>query len=103
MDWDGRVHPLVDPPLPQVPGVQEIWRQAIHCPILSLPPPNSPGITAIVDYFGPLHLTPRGNSYILLFTDRFSPRADMYVVTATQFTTAGTADILVDQYIPLWG
>ena len=42
-------------------------------------------------------------SYILLFTDRFSRRADMYVTTEAEFTASGTADILVDRYIPLWG
>ena len=30
-----------------------------------------------MDYFGPLPVTPRGNTYILLYTDRFSRRADM--------------------------
>ena len=46
---------------------------------------------------------PRGNTYILLFTDRFSRRADMFPVTAAEFTAEGTANILVNQYIPLWG
>ena len=78
-------------------------RQTIRWPTLSMPLPNSPGITVSVDYFGPLPLTPRGNLYILLFTDRFSRRADMYAVTAANFTAAGTADILIDQYITLWG
>ena len=45
----------------------------------------------------------RGNTYILLFTDRFSRRADMYAVTAAEFTAEGTANILVNPYIPLWG
>ena len=69
-------------------------------PILSLPLPNGPGISVSVDYFGPLAVTPRGNSYILLFTDRFSRRADMYAVTGAEFTAEGTADVLVNQYIP---
>ena len=73
----------------------------LACPLLSLR--NGPGITVSVDYFGPLPLTPRGKPYICLFTDRFGRRADMYAVEAAQFTTAGTADILVNQYIPLWG
>ena len=76
--------------------------QTIRWPILSLHLPNGPGITVSIDYFGPLPLTPRGNFYIILFTDRFSRRADMHAVAATQFTAAGTADVLVDQYIPLW-
>ena len=56
-----------------------------------------------VDYFGPLTVTPWGNSHILLFTDRFSRRADMYAVSAAEFTAEGTADILANKYIPLWG
>ena len=38
----------------------------------------------------------------LLFTDRFSHRADMYTVTAAEFTAEGTANILINRYIPLW-
>ena len=55
-----------------------------------------------VDYFGPLPVTPRGNTYILLFTDRFSRRADMFPVTAAECTAEGTVNILVNQCIPLW-
>ena len=44
-----------------------------------------------------------GNSYILLFTDRCSCRADMSAVSAAEFTAEGTADILVNKYIPLCG
>jgi len=65
--------------------------------------PSGPGIAISVDYFGPLPVTAKGNSYILLFTDRFSRRADMYAVSAAEFTAEGTADILVNKYIPLWG
>ena len=78
-------------------------RQTIRWPILSLLLPNSPRITVSVDYFGPLSLTPRGNAYIPLFTDHFSRRADMFSVSAAQFTAAGAADIFIDKYITLWG
>ena len=78
-------------------------RQTIRWPTLSVPLPNSPGISISVDYFGPLPTTVRGNSYILLFTDRFSRRADMFAVTAAEFTAEGTANILVNRFIPLWG
>ena len=54
-------------------------------------------------YFGPLLTTARGNSYILLFTDRFSRRADMFAVTVAELTTEGTGNILANRYIPLWG
>ena len=68
-----------------------------------MPLPEGPGVTVSVDYFGPLPVTPRGNTYILLFTDRFSRRPDMFPVTAAEFTAEGTANILVNQYIRLWG
>ena len=68
-----------------------------------MPLPEGPGITVSVDYFAPLPITPRGNTYILLFTDRFSHRADMYADTAAEFTAEGTANILDNRYIPLWG
>ena len=56
-------------------------RQTIRWPILTIPLPSAPGVAIRVDYFGPLPTTPRGFSYILLFTDRFSRRANMYAVT----------------------
>ena len=46
---------------------------------------------------------PRGNTYILLFTDRFSRRTDMFAVTAAEFTAEGTANIFINRYISLWG
>ena len=64
--------------------------------------PEGPGVAVSVDFFGPLPVTPRGNAFILLFTDRLSRRADMFPVTATEFTAEGTANILVNQYIILW-
>ena len=42
-----------------------------------------------VDYFGPLPVTPRGNTYISRFTDRFSRRADMFPATAAGFSAEG--------------
>ena len=56
-----------------------------------------------MDYFAPPPVTPKGSSYILLFTDRFSRRADMDAVSAAEFTAEGTTDILANKYIPLWG
>ena len=78
-------------------------RQTIRWSNLSLPLPDGPGVSVSVDYFVPLSLTPRGSSYILLFTDRFCCRAEMYAVAAAQFIAVGTADILIDKFIPLWG
>ena len=68
-----------------------------------MPLPKGPGIAISVDYFGPLPVTPRGNTYILRIIDRFSRRADMFGVTAAELTADATANILVTQRIPLWG
>lgn len=78
-------------------------RQTIRWPILTIPLLSAPGVAISVDYFGPLPTTPRGFSYILLFTDRFSRRANMYAVTDAEFTAEGTADVLVNKYMPVWG
>lgn len=45
----------------------------------------------------------RDNTYILLFADRFSRRADTFAVTAAAITSEGTANVLVNQHIPLCG
>ena len=47
----------------------------------------------------PLTPHPTRNAYILLFTDRFSRRDDMFANSAAQFTAAGTADVFIDKYI----
>ena len=78
-------------------------RLTVRWPATTMPLPEGPDVAVSVDYFGPLQVTPRGNNYILLFTDRFSRRADMFPATAAEFTTEDTGNILVNQYIPLWG
>ena len=78
-------------------------RLTVRWYVISMPLPEGPGIAVSVDYFGPLPVTPRGNTYTLLFTDRFSRRADMYAVTAAEIAAEGTADILINRNIPLWG
>ena len=78
-------------------------RQTVRWPVLFIPLPDSPGVSVSVDYFGPLSTTALGNSYILLFTDRFSRRADMFAVTTAEVTAEGAANILVNRFIPLWG
>ena len=52
---------------------------------ISMPLPSGSGSVISVHYFGPLPVTPPGNSYILLFTDRFSRLADMFAVPAAKF------------------
>ena len=48
----------------------------VRWPIISMFLPEGPGIAISVDYVGPIPVTPRGDTYILLFTDPFSRRAD---------------------------
>ena len=91
------VHQMVGTALPQVSSTENISPN--HCwPTVSMHLPNSPGISVSVDYFGPLPITTRGNSYILLFTDRFSRGADIFAVTATEFTAERVANILVNRF-----
>ena len=65
---------------------RKIPRLTVLCPIIFMPLPEGPGAANSVDYFGPIPVTPRGNTYILLITDRFNRRADMFPVTAAEFT-----------------
>ena len=46
------------------------YRLTVRWTIISIP---QPGIAVGVDYVGPLPVTPRGNTYIMLFTFRFQP------------------------------
>ena len=61
-----------------------------------------------------LGVGPRGNSRRALAPwtpanqqspsgDRFSRRADMFPVIAAEFTAEGTANVMVNKHIPLWG
>ena len=68
-----------------------------------MPLPEGPGVAVSVNYIGPLRVTPQGNNYILLITDRFSRRADLFPVTGDEFTGKGAANILVNKYIPPMG
>ena len=70
---------------------------------MSMPLSEGADVAVSVDYVGPLPLTPSGNTYILLFTDRFSHRPDMLAVTSAKRTAWGRANILIGRYIALWG
>ena len=97
----GSLHEIVGAPLPH--QARKTSRQTVRWPVLPIPLPNSPGVAVSVDYFGPLPIMARGNSYIFLFMDRFSRREDMFAVTTAEFTAEGTANILVNRFILLWG
>ena len=75
-------------------------RLTVHWPIISMPLPEGPGISVSVDYWGPHPVTSRDKTYILLFIDRFCRRADMFAVTAAEFTAEGTANILSTGIFP---
>ena len=96
------MHPVVASPLLEVPSAENLTTDC-PWPIISMPLPEGPGIAISVDYFGLLPVTSRGNTHILLVTDRFSRRADMFALTVAESTVEGTANILVNEYISLWG
>ncbi|CAB1107221.1 unnamed protein product [Ectocarpus sp. CCAP 1310/34] len=70
-----------------------------------------PVAAAECDRSGGSRLTPAEDEEAVFFirscgltpSDRFSRRADMYAVTAAEFTAEGTADILVNRNISMWG
>ena len=74
-------------------------RLSARRPVILLPLPPGPSIAVSVDNFEPLPVKPRGNTYILLFTDRFSRRGDIFAVTAAEFTAEGMANILINRYV----
>ena len=78
-------------------------RLTVRWPIISMPLPQGPGVAISVGYLDPLPVMPRGNTYILLITDHFSRRTDMFPVTAAEVTTDGTSNILVNKYVPVRG
>lgn len=77
--------------------------QTVCWSVRSIPFVNRPDIHVIVDYFGPLLTTTRGNPYVLLFTDHFSHGVDMLAVTAAESTSEGTVIIQVNRCTPLLG
>lgn len=86
---------------PQVSHMPSAQHFAENCPLArhhALTLPNGPGILVSHDYFEPLPLTPRGNRYILLFTDRFSRLVD---ICQAQYTVEVTPNILIHQYTTL--
>ena len=101
VDLYEHLHPVVAPALPEVPST-ETSQLTFRWPIISMPLPEGPDIAVSVDNFGPLPVTPRGSTYILLFADRFGRRADIFAVIAAEFIAEGTANILINRYIPLW-
>ena len=102
MDWHECVHPVGASPLLEVPSAKNL---STDCPLANHlhASPGKSGIAISVDSWGPLPVTLQGNTYIMLITDRFSRRPDMFAVTPANFTAEGTADNELNQYIHLWG
>ena len=77
-------------------------RLTVRWPIISMPLPEGPGIAVGVDCFSLF----RSRLEVILTSCSslivFSLRADMFAVTAAQCTAEGMANVLVNQYIPLW-
>ena len=96
------MHPLVVAPLLEVPSAEDTatdGSMAYHFDS----PPSGIGHCGKRGLCWAIAGHARCNTYILLLTDRFSRRADMFAVTAAEFIAKGTANILTNQYIPLWG
>ena len=72
-------------------------RLTVRWPIITMPIPEGPGVAVSFYYFGPFPVTPRGNTYHHPAVHR-SLQADMFPVTAAEFTVEGTANILVNQH-----
>lgn len=89
----------------RVSGLQssQYFTNIVRWPVLTMPSPNAPGIVFGVSFFGPLPLTARGYTRILLSTDRFSRGADIYAVTAAGLTAQDAANIFINRYITLLG
>ena len=102
MGWYEYLHPVVASPLPEMSSTENLAAVGPVARHLNAPARRAWNCRSI-DYFAPLPVTPRGNTYILLFTDRFSRRSNMYAFTAAEFTVEGTANIRINGYIPLWG
>ena len=81
---------------------QQTSRLTVRWPIISMSLPKRPVIAVTVDCSGSFAVTPRASTYILLFPDRFSRRADMFAFTAVEFTADGTANILINRYVSIW-
>ena len=96
------VNPVVASPLLEVPSMEN---PTTDCPLVN----NlhaSPGRSC---HHHQCRLLRRSSGHAarqhlhLLITHRFSRRADMFAVTAAEFAAEGTANIMVNQYIPRWG
>ena len=66
-----------------------------------MPLTEGPGIAVCV--VGPLPVAPCCSTYILIFAGRFSRRAEVFAVTAAEFTVEGMANVLINRYILSWG
>lgn len=68
---------------------------------LSIPVPNGPGVYIAVNYFAPLAVAWLEYSDILSFAHCLRRCADMYAVTAGEWTDEGIADIPINRCVSL--
>ena len=83
VDWHGRLHPVVDSQLSQVPSTKKLATTG------SLPHqldtlPEGGGVAVGTDLFCPLPATTQGDTLTLPFSHRVSRSADMFAVTAAE-------------------
>ena len=96
------VHPLMVAPWLEVLSAEDTATEGLMTHHF-YSPPSGAGHCGKRGLFWAKPVTPRCNTYIFLFTDRFSRRADMVAVTAAEFTAEATANIRINRYISLWG
>ena len=82
---------------------QQTSRLTVRWPIISMSLPKRPVIAVTVDCSGSFAVTPRASTYILLFPDRCSRRADMFAVIAVELISEVITNINTHRYITVLG
>ena len=98
VDWHGSLHAVVASSLSTVPGAKVFQTTGtLAHPLSALPiRPWCRGERRLIRS-SPCYTTYYSSR------DRFSRCADIYAVSVAEFVDEGTADILVNKYVPLWG
>ena len=102
VDGHGHLHTVVVSSLSTVPGANVFQTDGALAHPLA-PPAIRPSYCGERRLFRPSPHYTWWNSYILLFIDRFRRRTYTYSASAAEFTAEGTADILVNKNIYLFG
>ena len=78
VDWYEHLHTVVVAQLLEVPSTENVVADGLVAHHHDALAREGPDIAVSVDYSSPVPVTPRGNTYILFFTDRFSRRPDIF-------------------------